>query len=96
MTGPLVPLDPFLLSTVWGGDALQRRYGKRFPAEAPLGESWEASGIAGRDALVPSDGVSLADLFRADPEAFLEGARPDDAFPLLIKLISTSRLLSVQ
>jgi mannose-6-phosphate isomerase len=90
----LVALDPFLLSTVWGGSALQTRFGKRFSASEPLGETWEVSCIHGRFSAT-EDGFRLVDLVRAEPGRF-GGVGADGALPLLVKLLATSQVLSVQ
>jgi mannose-6-phosphate isomerase len=84
--GPL-KLEPQAIARPWGGRALVDRYGKPGPAGgAPLGESWEASGIAGRVTRVasgPHAGLALPDVL----------GRP---LPLLIKLIDARETLSLQ
>jgi mannose-6-phosphate isomerase class I len=92
---PIFALDAYLLPTVWGGEALQRDYGKAHPAASPLGESWEASCVEGRESGIVG-GPSLARAFAENPRRFLRDPKPAAPFPLLVKLLATSRLLSVQ
>ena len=89
------PMEPFLLPTVWGGRALQQRFGKPYPTDLPLGESWEVSGVAGRESRIYG-GTPFSEAFRREPHRFLPGAGPDTPFPLLVKLLATGDLLSVQ
>jgi mannose-6-phosphate isomerase len=91
----IVAVEPFLLPTVWGGDALQRRFGKGYPADLPLGESWEISCVPGRESRI-AGGPTLADAFRAAPHRFVPEGRAAAGFPLLVKLLATGDLLSVQ
>ena len=35
--------QPIFKDRVWGGRELERLYGKKIPAGAPIGESWEIS-----------------------------------------------------
>jgi mannose-6-phosphate isomerase len=90
----IVALEPYLLPTVWGGSALQTRFGKRIASTEPLGESWEVSCIDGRLSST-AYGRSLIDLVRAEPHRFDDRVK-DGRLPLLVKLLATSDLLSVQ
>ncbi|RME70395.1 MAG: class I mannose-6-phosphate isomerase [Planctomycetota bacterium] len=84
--GPL-KLRPIPVARPWGGDVLVQRFGKpRPPDGGPLGESWEASGVAGRESVVaegPYAGRRVTEVLGAP-------------LPLLIKLIDARQWLSVQ
>jgi mannose-6-phosphate isomerase len=88
-------MEPFLLPTVWGGRELQTRFNKPYPAELPLGEAWEVSCVPGRESRL-FGGTTFGEAFRAEPSRFLAGAGPGALFPLLVKILSTGDLLSVQ
>jgi mannose-6-phosphate isomerase len=97
-TRALYALDPWLLPpVVWGGAELQKSFGKPAPRDARLGESWEVSCISGRESTLRGETATLAAAFEADPAHFLAGGGSAPAeFPLLVKLLSTSDVLSVQ
>lgn len=90
-----------LKPVLWGGDKLVAF--KRLPAcDELIGESWELSGMPGRESVVAQGedcGLTLTQLVRRHG-ADLVGAdvyrRYGDHFPLLIKLIDAKRDLSVQ
>jgi mannose-6-phosphate isomerase len=94
----LYALEPWLLPpVVWGGFELQRQFGKKAPPDAKLGESWEVSCVPGRESVLRGETATLAAAFEADPAHFLGGGASAPArFPLLVKLLSTSDVLSVQ
>ena len=90
-----------LRPVLWGGSKLAAY--KRLPASPePIGESWELSGMPGREPLVANGeeaGLTLTELLRCHG-ADLVGEdvyrRYGNCFPLLIKLIDANRDLSVQ
>lgn len=92
---------PILVATIWGDDRIERL--KRItPARGGVGESWEISGIAGRESVVaggPDDGLTITQLIARDKGKLL-GNRNYERFgaemPLLIKLIDAGADLSVQ
>jgi mannose-6-phosphate isomerase len=95
-TRAVYALEPWLLPpVVWGSAELQRDWGKRAPADAKLGESWEASCVPGRDSIIEGEGAPLGAAVAANPAHFL-GAGAAASFPLLVKLLATSTFLSVQ
>jgi mannose-6-phosphate isomerase len=91
-------LEPWILPpVVWGGSALQARFGKRGGAADLIGESWEVRCVPGRESLVSGTRAPLAAEFAARPRHFLGASAPEGvAFPLLAKLLATSAFLSVQ
>ena len=98
----ILPLEPYLLPTVWGGRRLGERFGKDLPPGAPVGESLEVSALPGAESVVrsgPLAGRGLAGLAEEFGEALVGApvrARYGDEFPLLIKLIDAAEDLSIQ
>jgi len=99
VTAPL-PLEPIPVERPWGDQRLVRFFGKPFPHQARIGESWE-TGNAARVRSGPLAGRTLGELV-AQFGAELLGQRgraasePFGDFPLLIKLIDADDVLSVQ
>ncbi len=98
----ILPLEPYLRPTVWGGRRLGERFGKDLPPHVPLGESFEVSALPGAESVVrsgPLAGRGLAGLAEEFGEALVGApvrARYGDEFPLLIKLIDAAEDLSIQ
>ena len=98
----ILPLEPHLRPTVWGGRRLGERFGKDLPPGAPVGESLEVSALPGAESVVrsgPLAGRGLAGLAEEFGEALVGApvrARYGDEFPLLIKLIDAAEDLSIQ
>ena len=97
----LLRFRPILKEKVWGGRRMADVFGRALPG-AKVGESWEVSGL--REALTPvaAGPFMCADLYRLawarGDEVFgaaIAGACRED-FPLLIKFIDASDVLSVQ
>lgn len=93
--------DDILKTVLWGGNKLTAFKG--LPAcDAPIGESWELSGVPGRESVVadgPDRGLTLTQLVQHHGAALVgeEVYRQyGDQFPLLIKLIDATRDLSIQ
>ncbi|MHC5055340.1 MAG: type I phosphomannose isomerase catalytic subunit [Planctomycetota bacterium] len=97
----LLRFRPVLREKIWGGRRLDEVFGRELPAPR-IGESWEVSGL--REALTPvAAGPFMgADLYRLAAArgdevfgpALAPGCRED--FPLLVKFIDASDVLSVQ
>ena len=96
---PLV-FEPYLRRMVWGGRLLERRLGKRLPAEGNFGESWEVSAHphhVSRVAEGPLEGAMLTDLWERHRGEIVGNDFPEGAkFPWLIKFLDCRELLSVQ
>lgn len=87
---------------IWGGQKLRTLYGKSIPEDRPIGEAWLIADHAtceSRLADGPLRGASLRELLTHDAAAVL-GTRaqltPHGRFPLLLKLLDASDVLSVQ
>jgi mannose-6-phosphate isomerase len=99
---PLYPLtfEPIFKERVWGGRSLERLYGKKLPANAVIGESWEITDRPGDVSVVTNGALRGKDLhWLVDNyhtsllgDAKLEAGR----FPLLIKLLDARDVLSLQ
>lgn len=97
-----VRFEPVLEEKVWGGRRLESALGRTLPEGARIGESWEISGFRGRLTKIargPRKGLDVYALARDDGESIFGeaviGACLRD-FPLLVKLIDASDVLSVQ
>lgn len=95
--GPLL-LQSSLHETIWGGQRLATIAGKRLPAGAHIGESWETA----NDSVVregPHAGMRLDELVERHGAALI-GTRAEQLhgrrFPLLAKFLDANQKLSVQ
>ena len=93
-------LEPHYDVKIWGGRRLETVLGKHLPDDGPVGESIESGGDA-RVVNGPLAGQTLNDLIARDGQALL-GERgmtacgPFGDFPLLVKFIDASDVLSLQ
>jgi len=98
----LLPFQEAYFERIWGGDKLQRVLGKRVPAGKVIGEAWLVSDHASHESVVtggPYQGETLRALMIRDAAAILgTRARPTrfGRFPLLLKILDTAQVLSVQ
>ncbi|MBM3290832.1 MAG: mannose-6-phosphate isomerase, partial [Candidatus Hydrogenedentes bacterium] len=87
---------------IWGGQRLRTLYGKPIPPDKPIGEAWLISDHPSAVSVVadgPHAGRTLHDLIEEDAEALLgPGVKltPHGRFPLLLKLLDSTDVLSVQ
>ncbi|HET7036345.1 MAG TPA: type I phosphomannose isomerase catalytic subunit [Thermomicrobiaceae bacterium] len=93
-------LRPSYDKKIWGGRRLERVLGKPLPGTAPIGESLE-SGDAAVVLSGPLAGRALGELARTHGAALLgerglAASRPIGDFPLLVKFIDASDILSIQ
>ena len=93
--------QPIFKDRVWGGRELERLYGKKIPAGAPIGESWEISDRPNDENVVTNGefaGTNLRWLMENHASEILGGARPAAAgrFPLLCKILDARDKLSLQ
>lgn len=87
---------------IWGGQKLRALFNKPIPEDRPIGEAWLIADHATCESRVaegPLRGAALRELLTHDADAVL-GARaqltPHGRFPLLLKLLDASGVLSVQ
>lgn len=93
--------NSILKPVLWGGDKLVTFKGLPTSSE-PIGESWELSGLPGRESVVadgPDKGLTLTQLIDRYGASLLGDdiyQRFGNRFPLLIKFIDARRDLSIQ
>ena len=56
MIAGVLAMRPWLKEVLWGGDVLQRRYGKAAASDRRIGESWEVSCVPGHESLDAASG----------------------------------------
>ncbi len=87
---------------IWGGDNLRKKFNKDFPEDTPVGESWEISSypgylsVVGNGKLQMNNIEELIEVYMGDLVGEKIFSRFGLEFPLLIKLIDASEVLSVQ
>ncbi len=100
-------LYPFKFETalkekVWGGDALVKRYNKKFSGSDKIGESWELSAVSENLSVVSNGFLAgnnieeLIEVYMGDITGELIYEKFGNEFPLLIKLIEAREDLSIQ
>ena len=98
LTGPLA-FEPIFMERIWGGRRLESEFGKKFPPNARIGESWEIVDRAEAQSVVRNGamrGKTLHELWTQD-RRLIFGEVPDTPrFPLLVKLLDTQEKLSLQ
>jgi mannose-6-phosphate isomerase len=99
----LYPLtfQPIFQERVWGGREIERLYGKKLPAGAPIGESWEICDRPGNVSVIdngPLAGKDLRWLMENHATELLGKAKPAAGirFPLLCKILDAREKLSLQ
>ena len=94
--------NSILKPVLWGGDKLLAFKGMPATCGEPIGESWELSGMAGRESIVaqgPDKGLTLTELVQRYGAALVGEEvyrQHGNQFPLLIKFIDAKRDLSIQ
>lgn len=92
---------PLLKQTIWGGDKIIPFKGVDEKLDA-VGESWEISGVAGKETVVlggPHNGMTMSELIAEMKDKLVGKAvyeRYGNEFPLLIKFIDARQDLSIQ
>lgn len=87
---------------IWGGQRLRTLFGKPIPNDKPIGEAWMISDHPSAVSVVregPHAGRTLHDLIEEDADALLGNRAkltPHGRFPLLLKLLDSTDVLSVQ
>ena len=100
MIGYPLLLRPKYDEKIWGGRRLATVLNKSLPGQVPVGESLE-SGNTAVVANGPLSGQTLAELARSFPDDLLGSrgrvaSQPVGDFPLLVKFIDASKVLSIQ
>lgn len=98
---PILRFVPHYFERIWGGTRLRDVLGMPTPVDKTIGEAWLISDHPHCESVVlggPLAGATLRELMREHAPALLGTARPtpNGRFPLLLKLIDSGNLLSVQ
>jgi mannose-6-phosphate isomerase len=90
---------PLYMERVWGGRKLADLFGRRLPVTNPIGESWELVDRADAQSVVSEGrlkGVALHELWLNHRSQIFGQGYEHERFPLLIKILDASDVLSVQ
>lgn len=100
----LYPLkfEPIYKERIWGGEKLRNRYDRIPPADKPVGESWELSGLEGDVSVVVNGNLAgnelneLIEVYMGELVGDRVYNKYGEEFPVLVKLLDTQHLLSIQ
>lgn len=96
-----IKFEPYLKSVLWGGEKIAEYKGIDTD-QKQIGESWEISGVIGRESVVTEGadaGLSIVELIRKYKGALVGEpiyAKYGDMFPILVKFIDAKQDLSLQ
>ncbi len=96
-----IKFQPYLKSVLWGGEKIAQYKGIK-TEQKQIGESWEISGVTGRESVVsegPDSGLTIVELIRKYKGALVGEkiyAKYGDLFPILVKFIDAKKDLSLQ
>lgn len=96
MSDKLFFLDPVFQERIWGGRALEEKFGYDIP-EGNIGECWGISAHPNGESVIKNGayaGKKLSELWGHTPELF--GKQSAEVFPLLVKVLDANADLSVQ
>jgi mannose-6-phosphate isomerase len=91
--------EPIFKERIWGGRKLETFFGKPLPPGVKIGESWELADLPrdkSRLANGPLTGITLAEAIARHGKAITGMRHYAPPFPLLIKFLDASDVLSVQ
>ncbi len=91
-------LKPVYKNYLWGGKNLIASWGKDSGTET-LAESWELASHKDGDNIIldgPCKNMKLSEAVKVHPEIVSPSFKPEDTFPLMVKLIDSQLPLSVQ
>ena len=92
----LLFLEPIFQERIWGGRALEEKFGYEIP-EGNIGECWGISAHPNGESFIKNGkyaGKKLSELWGVTPELF--GQQEKEKFPLLVKVLDANSSLSVQ
>lgn len=96
-----IKFQPYLKSVLWGGEKIAEYKGISTD-QKQIGESWEISGVTGRESVVcegENAGLTIVELIRKYQGALVGEpiyAKYGDLFPILVKFIDAKQDLSLQ
>jgi mannose-6-phosphate isomerase len=91
--------EPIFMERVWGGRRLESEFGKKLPAQKPIGESWEIADRPEAQSIVrngPLRGKPLHELWTQHRDEIFGDVPDAPRFPLLLKLLDAHDKLSLQ
>src|SRR6266480_536815 len=98
LSSPL-SFEPIFMARIWGGRKLAELFGKKLPANKPIGESWEIVDRPEAQSIVangPYGGKTLHELWSQHRKEVFGDVPEAPRFPLLIKLLDAQGKLSLQ
>jgi len=98
LTTPLT-FEPIFMERIWGGRKLAELFGKNFPANRRIGESWEIVDRPEAQSVVADGalrGKTLHELWTEHHDEVFGDVRYTPRFPLLIKILDAREKLSLQ
>ena len=90
---------PVYMPRVWGGRAIEALFNRKLPIEKPIGESWELVDRADVQSVVNHGdlaGTTLHELWQERRTEIFGAGLAGDRFPLLVKILDATDVLSVQ
>jgi len=90
---------PLYMERVWGGRKMATLFDRHLPVTNPIGESWELVDRADAQSVVSEGklkGVALHELWLNHRSQIFGEGYDYERFPLLIKILDASDVLSVQ
>ena len=98
LTQPII-FEPLFMERPWGGRRLETLFGKKLPANASIGESWEIVDRPEAQSIVrdgPLHRKTLHELWTQHQQEIFGDVTKFPRFPLLIKLLDAHEKLSLQ
>jgi mannose-6-phosphate isomerase len=99
MSAECLTFQPLYMERIWGGRKLQTHFDRILPSESPIGESWELVDREDAQSVVSEPefrGASLHELWVHHRREIFGDGYTAPCFPILIKILDASDVLSVQ
>ncbi|MBV9129119.1 MAG: class I mannose-6-phosphate isomerase, partial [Verrucomicrobia bacterium] len=99
MPAECLTFAPLYMERIWGGRKLQSYFGRTLPGTNPIGESWELVDREDAQSIVSEStlrGVSLHEIWTNYREELFGEGYDFLRFPILVKILDASDILSLQ
>ena len=99
MNAECLTFQPLYMERIWGGRKLQTHFRREIPSKSPIGESWEIVDREDAQSVVSEAefcGVSLHELWVGHRHDIFGDGYDYPRFPILVKILDASDVLSVQ
>ncbi|MBV9107467.1 MAG: class I mannose-6-phosphate isomerase [Verrucomicrobia bacterium] len=99
MPAECLTFEPLYMERIWGGRKLQSYFGRTLPGTNPIGESWELVDREDAQSIVSEStlrGVSLHEIWTNYREELFGEGYDFLRFPILVKILDASDILSLQ